>query len=185
MGRRSSIEQLPDAVIAEINKALASGRYTLDDVAAMVAKLGHGDDVSRSALGRYAKREKAMRDSLRRSRNIASALVRDTDDEERESQLGRVNIELMQSVVMKILASGMAEGDDEMPEFSPLELARLAKGQKDMIEALATDDGRRRKIRSDALADAAKVIDKIQSRGGITKERADEARQAILGLNVG
>jgi len=184
MGRRSSIEvNLPDEVIIEVNEKLEEG-FTLDQVLGWLAELGHGDDVSRSALGRYKMKHDDLSGELKRSRLVAEALAREKGDED-DGQIGRIGIEMLHAITMKMTAATMS---GRMPDFSPREIAYLAKSQKDMMGALDIDDRRRAKIREEAAKEAlekaaGEVADIAQQRGW-KAETAKHVQSKILGVKL-
>jgi len=52
MANKSSVKQLPDDVLSELNRLIAEDRMSLDDLVAWINACGQ-DAPSRSALGRY------------------------------------------------------------------------------------------------------------------------------------
>ena len=62
-------------------------------------------DVSRSAVGRHCKRLESIQASIRQSRTIAEAIVKDYGDEDKENKVARANIEVLHSILFRMMGS--------------------------------------------------------------------------------
>ena len=102
MGRRSSIDRLPAAVRDKIGALRQEGR-TIDEIMAKLDELNV--DVSRSAVGRHCKRLESIQASIRQSRTIAEAIVKDYGDEDKENKVARANIEVLHSILFRMMGS--------------------------------------------------------------------------------
>lgn len=141
----STVKRLPQPVRDEIHSLLDNGR-TLDEIIAHLRALGV-DQVSRSALGRYAKNFNAVVERVRRSREIADALVRNFGQED-ESKAARANIEMMHAVVSNML---LHVGDDDSEDGQGLSLdAKQAQALSSAMANLA----RARRLDQDAIIKA-------------------------------
>ena len=179
MGRKSKVEQLPDDVLAAVNRALGRGA-TLDEVMVVVDELGHADDVSRSGLGRYAKKQSEMAAQLRHTRVMAEAMGRELGDGADDTQIGRVAVELLQSAMFKAI---VASSTGETADFTPQEIQYLAKSGKEMMAAIEIDDRRRAKIRREVLEEAAAVVEEAATGAGWSLETARVVQNRIMGLD--
>lgn len=108
MARKSSISRLPPAVKAHIERRLAEGRMTLDELIADLhesfpAAAVEGDLPSRSAVQRYgAKLEKRL--SAIRASTEAAKIIRnqidDSEDARSEALTALVQTELFETILM-------------------------------------------------------------------------------------
>lgn len=184
MGRASSIEtNLPEEVRIAVNTQLEAG-HTLDQILGYLEEMGHEEDVSRSALGRYKMKHNELAGELRRTREVAKALGREFG-EDTDSEIGRVAIELLQAVQMKTIAAAAA---GRTPDFSPQELHFLGRTSKDLMSALSIDDARVAKIKAEerkrVLAEVEAAVDETIKGGGLTKQTAENFRNTLLKLDV-
>lgn len=99
MPRVSSIRRLDPRIVSEINTLLECGR-TLDEILSKLAELGVSD-VSRSALGRYKQSYDDVVASVRESRQVAEALVREFGKDS-DPKAMRANIEMMQAIISRL-----------------------------------------------------------------------------------
>lgn len=176
----SSIDKLPVEVRELIGRLREQGA-TIDDI---LAKLGELDvEVSRSALGRHVKGLAEVGEQLRRSREIATALVARFGDEP-DNRVGRLNIELMHGLVMQAITA-TAEGEDGQVQavtFSPEDTMFLARSLQSLATAQKTDTDRLLKVRVEAAKDAAKAAETVGKAKGLTKETMDAIKHAVLGI---
>lgn len=147
----STVKRLPQPVRDEIHSLLDNGR-TLDEIIAHLRALGV-DEVSRSALGRYAKNFNAVVERVRRSREIADALVRNFGQED-ESKAARANIEMMHAVVSHML---LQIGEDDGTEGQGVTLdARQTQALSSALANLA----RAKRLDQDAILKAREEADR-------------------------
>ncbi len=176
----SSIDKLPTEVRELIGQLREQG-VTID---AILAKLQDLDvEVSRSALGRHIKGLAEVGEQLRRSREIATALV-SRFGEEPDNRVGRLNIELMHGLVMQaITATAEGEGGEVLPvTFTPEDTMFLARSLQSLATAQKTDTDRLLKVRVEAAKDAAKAAETVGKAKGLTKETMDAIKHAVLGI---
>jgi len=181
MARRSSVEQkLPDDVLADLNREFANGA-TLDEVVAWLQENHDGDQPSRSSLGRYRVNQDELNAKLKESRIMATALGRQfAETAEDDTGTGRIAIEMLQSVAMKMMAGVMTGKVD----IDPKEMNFAANALKNMMSATDIDDKRRKRIREEVLLQAAEAVDQVVKQRGLTGETAADIRKRIMGVNV-
>jgi hypothetical protein len=111
---------------------------TIDEIMAHLATMGLDSETmpSRSGVGRKVQSIDRMLDTVRSSRGMAEALV-ERLGEAKEGRQARANIELMQALVMQVLATA-ASGDGEM-SLTAKEASMLAKTLADLARAQKTD----------------------------------------------
>ena len=180
MAQTSSIEILPDVIKDKI-ATLREQHKTIDEIVAALDAIDV--NVSRSAVGRYVKKMATVADTIRKSRELAKSINREFGDDN-ESRIARTNIEIMHSLLMKLMV-----GDDESegvtldPKdamFLATSLEKLAKaGKTNLEEQIKAAEEIARK---DALNKAADVVDKLSRQRGISKELGDDIRAQILGI---
>lgn len=182
MARRvkSTIDILPEEVRNEIARLRQT--KTIDEILAHLRLLDVS--VSRSALGRHVKKLDEIAEKMQRSRDMATALVSRFGDQP-ENHLHRLNLELMQSLVMDVITG--AETDPETGEIKPVVLDPeavmfLARSLKDLSTAQKTDADRIMKAKETALKQAATAVEKVGKTKGLTADTVAEIRKAVLGV---
>jgi hypothetical protein len=110
MRRPSSIDRLPDEIKEMIGKLRRRG-CTIDEILTHLQGMAPEEAPSRSALGRHIIKLDMLGEKMRRSRDIATALV-DRFGDVPESQAARLNIELLHNAMLDLFLNA-AEGDDE------------------------------------------------------------------------
>lgn len=182
--RPSSIDKLP-AEVRELIGQLREQGVTIDDILAKLHELGA--DVSRSALGRHIKGLAEVGEQLRRSREIATALV-SRFGEEPDNRVARLNIELMHGLVMKAITAE-AESEEGQPQavtFTPEDTMFLARSLQSLASAQKADADRTLKIRQEVAKElareASKKLETAVSSGDIQREAMIQAKR-ILGFD--
>ena len=190
MTRPSSIDALDPKIQAEIGRLRMQG-CTID---AIVAHLGtmHGATVSRSAMGRHVRGLERVAEQIRRSREVATALVQQLGDAP-ESETARLNIEIMHSAILD-LKMRSADGEDVdkggaaalagNPEGIMLlskAIDHLAKAQKSNLDFVAQVEKRTEDRTKRAAAVAVETITRAR---GISGETAEAIKAAIFGVKV-
>lgn len=107
MPRQSTVRRLPPEIREQIGALIDAG-HSLDEITAHLKQLGA--EVSRSALGRYKQHLDKVGDKLRRSREVAEALIAKLGNAP-ESKALRLNVELMHGVLMDLALSANEEGE--------------------------------------------------------------------------
>jgi hypothetical protein len=175
-GHPSTVRRLPPEV-RELIAGLRDQGRTLDEILDKLRELQV--DVSRSALGRYTKQLDAVGSELRRSREVAQALVRELGDEP-ESRAARLNIELMHSITLKLLVNE----DGQVASLDPEELMFLGQTLHRLAAANKLDTERTLQIQKEALTKAAAVVEKTARKAGLTAETVQNIKAQILGLKL-
>lgn len=176
MPKASSIKKLPKEILDQVNRLIVEEAATLDEIVEHLAELGHPR--SRSALGRHKQRLDQVADKLRRSREMAEALVAEIGPAATEGKTGRLLVEILQGLAFDHLLNKV-EGEEES---KPIELARLAKALKDMASAQKIDLDRELKIRQETATHAAKAAEKVAGEKGLSAETVEDIKAAILGV---
>jgi hypothetical protein len=183
MARPSKIDRLEPEIRAEIAELRAQGR-TIDEILGKLRELKV--DVSRSGLGRHIQELDAIAEQIRKSRAIAEQLVQRFGDAP-ESRTARLNIELAQSLAMKVM---MGDGASDAPVtldarefmFVSQGLQKLAQAAKQDVEReAAIEEKFRAKVREKAAA-AAKAVERELKRVGLSDEARSRIETEILGI---
>lgn len=182
MARRSSIEQLPEALQKACHEAIGRGA-TIDAITDMLN--GMGGDVSRSAVGRYAQDYRELVAKQRDMTAMAQAFGRefsDTDD-----RTGAMMTQLMQTLMTSTLLPLITGKDGENgEELDALTVSRLAKAVKDVAGAAKVDVEREKAIREEtrkqAREEAASAADSAARRAGADPATIELIKKEIMGL---
>lgn len=176
MARPSSIQRLP-AAIRELIGSLRSRGHTIDEILEHLRELDV--DVSRSALGRHTQQLDTIGEQIRRSRWVGEALI-ERLGEAPESRQARINIELMHSLIMDLLAGEGGETVKLTPESAMLlatSLSRLAAAHK-------SDVDRELKLRERVATAAADKVEEVARGAGLSGDTVEQFRRAILGVTA-
>lgn len=181
MGRRSAISRLPREIREEVNRLLKGGA-TIDQVVAQLK--GMDVEVSRSAVGRYRQDFERTGARIREAREIATVWV-DRLGSEPEGDVGRLLIEMLRTIAFR---TAMEAGDAAEP-MKPGDVMFLGRALRELEQAGKLSADRELKVREavrkevEAKAgEAAKVVENIGKRAGLSVEMAAQIREQILGI---
>jgi len=162
--------------------ALRENGRTLDEILEKLRELLPDDALpSRSALGRHIKGMALVGERIRRSREVAEALVRRLGaDENRTSAL---NIELMQTVVLDLFLAETEDGEGAVLDAK--QVALLSGAVRDLASARKADTEATLKVRTAALADAAKAAEGAGKAAGLTAATIETIKASIFGVKPG
>lgn len=178
MGRRSSLRKLPPEIANEVNRLLADGRFTLDEVVAHLRAMGV-ESVSRSALGRQKQKLEKVAARLRQSREAMEALTREFGPSFAEGEQGRRLVEILRAVTYDVLAAKM-DGED----VDPKQIMALGRALKDMAQAARLDQDFEAKVAERIRREAEHRLDEAADKAaaeseGLTPQEALERVKAI------
>jgi biotin operon repressor len=202
MGRPSSIDKLPEEVRAEIGRLRQVG-WTIDqivehlrgllDPAGSEARGGSVKVPSRSAIGRHIQGLEKLGERMRRSRQVAEALVRELGDAP-ESTAARLNIELLHSAILDLFmkagdgeavdAFGQAalDGNPEGTMMLAKALDHLARASKTNVDFIAAAEAR---AATRAKQEAATAVDAVGTQKGLSRETIAAIKAGIFGVRAG
>jgi len=186
MGVKSSIEtELEDDDRKALDQLIMDGKLTLDRIVKWLDEKGYG--ISRSAVGRHAKKVESVGAKLRQSRVMTEALVTELGPDISEGKQGRVLVEVLRTLTFDLMSGRMSD-DSDTDEFDTKDVANLAKALKDLASANKIDFDRELKIREEAekkakveAAARVKEVIKGQKGKGITEETKNAIIDGILG----
>lgn len=173
MARTSTVKRLPPELRDEIARLRDNG-VTIDEILTKLRELGA--TVSRSALGRYVKEMDRVGERMRRSREMAEALVSRLGEE--PSQLTKLNLELAHTVLFDLLTpdeEGRVSLDAEGAFFVTSSIQKLASAAK-------TDADLRMKIRKEVAVEAAAKVEKVAKSSGLSADTVSAIKAQILGI---
>ena len=180
MVRKSSIDRLPAKIRDLIGSLREQGR-TIDEIHAKLEELDV--DVSRSALGRYTQQIDQLAEVLREGRVVSQAVM-DKIEDAGDDRVARMNIELMHTVVTKLLL-GQTDIDAKEAAFLAGALKNLAAaGKADMDREIKIREQAARQAR-EAMArqlDAATEAASDAGERGLSAERVAQLRRDFLGV---
>jgi DNA-binding transcriptional ArsR family regulator len=180
---QSTIDRLPEPIREEIGRLRRDGR-TIDEIMAKLAELDV--DVSRSAVGRHVKGLAEIGAQLRRSREIATALVGQFGAES-DNRLARMNIELMHSVVMQTITAAAEAGEDggeaQPVTFDAEEVMFLSRSLQALAGAEKTNADLTLKLKAEFARKAAEEVAKVGKAKGLSADTIAAIRHAVLGVS--
>jgi HD-GYP domain-containing protein (c-di-GMP phosphodiesterase class II) len=179
MPRKSTVKTLPAQIRAEVDRLLADGRYTLDDVVGHLRTMGA--DVSRSALGRYSQEFEQVAVKMREAREVTTAFAKELG-ELPDNDMGRVLTELLHTIVFKVLTTQTgADG-----EVAAQDVMFLARSLKDLSTATRQSAELEMKIRDRVAAETAKraagEAEAVGREKGLSAETVEAIKTRILGI---
>ena len=188
MARASSIDQLPDLIRSEIGRLRMQGA-TLDQILEHLQQLTPKAP-SRSALHRHVQGMERIGEKMRRSRDVATALVRELGDAP-ESTAARINIELMHTAVLDLFmkaadgadvhaaGSDALNGDPEGVMMLAKALDHLARASKTNIDFVAAAELR---AAVKAKKEAAVAVESVARERGISGDTIEAIKRGIFGV---
>lgn len=181
MPQKSSVKRLEPAIRAEVDRLLAGGRHTLDDVVAHLQKLGA--PVSRSALGRYSQQFEEVAARMRESREVATAFAKELGDIP-NNDMGRTLVELLHGLVFRVLMQRAKEDEDQ--PLKPMDLMLLAKAIKESVGSTKLSAELEMKVRDRVAAETAKAAageaEVVGRERGLSAETVEAIKARILGI---
>ena len=195
MPRPSTIDKLPEEVRAEIGRLRQNGR-SIDEILAHLRKMDGIAPVSRSALGRHVAGLAKLGERIRRSREVATALVHELGDAP-ESQSARVGIELMQTAILDLFmraegdtigggeanAGGLAAvaGDPKGIHDLAKALDHLSRASRTNLDFMAAAEKR---VAERAKREAVAQVETIGREKGISAETLNAIKAGIFGVKT-
>lgn len=185
MGRKSTIERLPDDLRARIDCYLAQEGRTVDDFTRWLEDLlaPLGVVVSRSAAHRHMGKFARVAARLRESREMATALAREIGEDALKSDQGRFLTETLHVLINQNM---MARFEDEGGATETKDIALLAKALKDVAQASRLDEDRIARIRQEVAretrAEAAQTAEQVARDQGLSPEAVSLFKQKLLGV---
>ena len=167
----SSVDKLPAKLREAVNKAVADGA-TIDEITALIRS--KGGDCSRSAVGRHAKKFRAILREQRESEQTLTLWMKEFGERD-HGRAGLVLIETMRTMVLATMADFAARGEPvPMQELARLSLVLRRIEDTDRLR-LARE--RAAKKEAEKAAEAAKP----KPRKGLSPEAIAAIDEYVLG----
>jgi DNA-binding transcriptional ArsR family regulator len=183
MGRRSSIKTLPAEIKREVDRLLAEGRFTLDQIVSHLRNLGV--TVSRSATGRYAREFGEISSQMREAREVATSFAQELGAIP-DNDMGRTLVEMLHHLIFKQI---LAQSRSEDPDVSTKDLMQLAKALKDAAGTNKLSVDLELKIRDEVekqtKAAVVKATEIVAKERGLSSDTISAIKAQILGVKVG
>jgi hypothetical protein len=176
MAKKSTLRALPPAILEQINFILANDQMTIDELTEYLAKVGH--EKSRSAVARYSKKWRATTEKIRQTREMTEALVGEIGESAMQGQQGRLLVEMVQSLMFNFM-----NDEDATAEIQSNNLAQLARGAKELSQALRSNQDFETNIRKQAIADAAASMETTARKRGVDEDIITAIRRVMEGDN--
>lgn len=187
MGQVSSIEQLPPDILEQLQALLRDKRCTQLAATARINEIladqGHEDQLSKSAVNRYAVEMKKTGAKLQQSREMAAMWIGKLGAAP-QGQVGNLVNEILRTLAFDISLKlqDTELTSDSMPEVVA-QLRHLSLVAMRLEKAASENVKRESEIRKQALEDAAKEVGKTAKSGGLSVDAAELIRKQILGLS--
>lgn len=166
---RNKVSALPPKVKAWLDAALVENNYS--GYEALSAELkARGYSIGKSALHRYGQEFENKLSALRTASEQAKAVVEAAPDEE-----GAVNEALMRLVQEHLFQLMMSD------DGKSIDIAKIARATAELGKATIAQKRWMAEVRSKAEA-AAKAVENIAKKGGLTAQTVDDIRRQILGI---
>jgi len=184
MGRGHTIHYLDSETRRQIDAFLAESGRSVDEFVDFLNR-EIGLDISRSSAHRYMQSFDEVAQSMRESREMADALVKEIGPAAEEGRVGQLITEMLQNIIFNEVLNRQRKGES----VSAQEIQKMAQAAKDLISAQKADTDRiakeraeadaqaRREEREQAAAEAAAAV----QQQGASAETCDQVRQKILG----
>ena len=179
MGRESSIDQLKPEDRQMLDRWLMDkGFCGYEEIANKLAELGYS--VSKSSVHRYGQKVEqklaAVQASTQAAMMIAEAAPDDSDMRS-SAVLSLVQTELFNALV----ALQEADNEDADPADRIMLMAKAGKGIAEIAKASVNQKKWESEVKERVQA-AAKAVEKIVKKGGMSKDTVDEVKKEILGI---
>ena len=174
--RRSSITQLQPAVREAVDRAIREDRATIMEITAMINAMG--GEVSKSAVGRYAKDQREeLKDTLK-FQSMAKTWITEIGKNP-EGDTARLMFEFVKTFGLKTMPFLKHE------DSKPMDLMLLGKFVDHISRAdkgFVERDEKVDKLVAARMAKASATLDRIAKKGGMSKAAETEIRNRILGV---
>jgi hypothetical protein len=187
MGRKSSIDQLPAEIKQHIQKRLAEGRLTLDQLIADLrqtfpAQAGASELPSRAAVHRYGQKLERHLAAVKASTEAARMIrehAGDSQDARSEALTALVQTELFEAILQ------LQEADD--PDIDQGERVAMLSAAAKNIATLTRSSVNLKKFQAEVeertrkklLEEQRAKLDALGTKGGVTPETQAAIRQAL------
>lgn len=176
MPPRSTVKSLPPEIKAELDRLLVLDNFTIDQLVEHLAKLG--EDLSRSAVGRYTKNYHNVAARMKQYKETATAFANELGTAV-ESDAHQIIVQMMHTMLMRV---GMAELNNDDPTFKPKDLMLLSASIKNLMGSVKDRQAIQEKERELARREAANDASASMKEAGLSAEQIQFWREEFLGV---
>jgi hypothetical protein len=183
MGKKSAVDKLPKKLRDKLVAMLRDPAVTQAEIVDAINAEAGEPLISKSSMNRYAQKMKRFAEKNRQAKEIADAYIDKYGGENRQT-LGKVINEQMRVAIFDL----MGEFDEirEDPEMKATEAAdmlyKISRGLKELEQAEKLNAERTDRIRKEALAEAAEVVEKEAKSAGLDEAALEIIKRKILGI---
>lgn len=178
MGRTSVFSQLPQEVLADVDRLIRAGR-TIQQIRDHLAELDI--EISNGAAGRYVKNARAIQRRYREAQEIAGQWVGKITEEPR-GDVSLLLAEMLKTVAFTTLdnmaGEETADGKPQKPA-KPSEIMMLAKAIQSLESTAKASMERRARIEKAVLEKAADKAGEVGRRTGVSQATIDEIQREL------
>lgn len=179
MGRKSTIDKLPDEVRTHIEKRLRENRLTLDELFADIRETypDLSEAPSRSALGRYRGGFEEVMKTQRAMSTAASALVAELG-EDFDDKSGALLAQAVTTLATRAAFDQLGQDKAEIGDV--LDLARAAKAAQESRSLNLRERQTVAKLAREKLLEEQKAkLEAMGNKGGVTEDTKRAIREAL------
>ncbi|WAU72885.1 DUF3486 family protein [Acinetobacter sp. TR11] len=178
MGRESAIDQLnPEDKQWLDRRFMDCGFNGYEEIAAILAERGY--NVGKSSVHRYGQKLEQKLAAIQASTQ-AALLFKDAVKDDGEA-LNSAMLSMVQSEYFECFIALQQLNENTKPEERLTLLAKVSKGVAEISKASVNQKKWELEVR-DKVEAAAKAVENIIKKGGLSKESAAEIRSQILGI---
>jgi len=183
MGQKSAVDKLPKKLRDKLIEMLHNPAVTQAEIVDAINAEAGEPLISKSSMNRYAQKMKRFAEKNRQAKEIADAYIDKYGGENRQT-LGKVINEQMRVAIFDL----MGEFDEirEDPKVKGTEAAdmlyKISRGLKELEQAEKLNAERTDRIRKEALADAAEIVEKEAKSAGLDEAALEIIKRKILGI---
>lgn len=187
MGRRSSIEQLPQELADLCHRMIREGR-TIQQITDKLNELDA--DVSMSAVGRYTKSAREQMKRYRDAQQVAGMWVEQIGENSKgdvATLCGQMLTGIAHATLDQIAQQQMTDeepGGKPAKPMKPMDLMLLAKALESMESTSKRSMERRERIERQVLERQANAAEKVAAKQGMSAEHWAQLRAQFLGIPV-
>ncbi len=183
MGQKSTIDKLPKKLRDKLTEMLQNPAVTQAEIVDAINAEAGEPLISKSSMNRYAQKMKHFTEKNRQAKEIADAYIEKYGSENRQN-LGKVINQQMRVAIFDLM--GEFEEILADPETKSVEAAdilyKISRGLKELEQAEKLNAERTQHIRQEALADAAKIVEKEAKSAGLDEAALEVIKRKILGI---
>jgi len=180
MGRKSTIDLLPEAFKTALNALLRDPAVTQLDAATEVNRLlmqaGEEERVSKSSVNRYAMRMDKIGAKLKQSREVSKMWIAELGSQP-QGQVGHLLNEVVRNLAFDT-AIALSEEEEPVP---PKLIRELSIAIEKLEKAASENEKRTAQIRQQAREEAAEELTKELKNDGISEQVEASIKRILLG----